>query len=729
MGGERTRRWVAFTLGGLAVVLAACGGRGAEGADGDNVRQTEAAISVAPQQKLAATKGRGRVVSFGTSKPDAEVLRAVSITNAKKVPATKLAAVLSGGFGWAGGAYPGAGGTCGDGLAPGASCTVVLHFEPPGSGTYLGELRLTYELRGRAAELDVPLKGTRKAPPPPPPAVSALPGDTVVVTPTCSTSGCSANMALVRLTKVTAFSASTCDGAWDELESICAQYGAHAPVTNSAHMDGWGCDQWFSSSHGKQLETSDAWNPTGAWMYGTLGTPFVGGRVWIVAGEPTWLSKATYPALGAGDSLMTRPEAIAWESYHPMTGGNWETISSGTAEIGDWILCATNEARAAQPLTSAKRGAGKPVAFGSVFAGQSATRTIMLRNGKRVAATDLSFELPPGVTFAGGSPPGEGGTCEKSLDVGKTCTVALTWAAGGDALAADMVVSYKYRDAAAALALPLVGAVRSPEAPPPDPPPAEPPVDEKPPEKPDEKASPVDEKASDKVDEKASPVDDASDYPPPEPGPLPKGAIPLKPQCGDESQCGDMVLVQVTQPISIGAKDCVGMWKNLAAICAAHGATAPTTGAKDWADPSCEPWFAGSNPSAPVTSDQWNPTAPWMYGTLGGAFPGGRIWMASGYPEWLSRAIYPTLPEGKQLMADPWAISWESYHPMTGGNWETKASGTIDKGDWVLCASTSESPKNGPAMQNALRGRADGGPLGWIRDLVRWFGRVVLKRG
>ncbi len=400
-----------------------------------------------------------------------------------------------------------------------------------------------------------------------------------------------------------------------------------------------------------------------------------------------------------------------------MTGGNWETISSGTAEIGDWILCATNEARAAQALTSAKRGAGKTVAFGSVVAGQSATRTVMLRNGKRVAATDLSFELPPGVTFAGGSPPGEGGTCEKSLESGKTCTFALTWTAGAEPLAADLVASYKFRDAAASLAVPLVGAVRSPEAPPADPPP-----DEKAPDKIEDKAE---EKAPDKIDE-------VSEYPTPEPGPLPKGAITLKPQCGDESQCQEMVLVQATQPISIGAKDCVGMWKNLAAICAAYGATAPTTGAKDWLDPSCEPWFAASNPKEPVTSDQWNPTAPWMYGTLGGAFPGGRIWMASGYPEWLSRAIYPTLPEGKQLMSDPWAISWASYHPMTGGNWETKASGTIDKGDWVLCASTSESTKDvkdARAAQNALRGRSEGGPFGWIRDLVRWFGRVVLKRG
>lgn len=105
------------------------------------------------------------------------------------------------------------------------------------------------------------------------------------------------------------------------------------------------------------------------------------------------------------------------------------------------------------------------------------------------------------------------------------------------------------------------------------------------------------------------------------------------------------------------------------------------------------------------------------------------MWIVAGEPTWLSKATYPALGAGDSLMTRPEAIAWESYHPMTGGNWETKASGTIDKGDWVLCASTSESPKNGPAMQNALRGRADGGPLGWIRDLVRWFGRVVLKRG
>jgi hypothetical protein len=51
---------------------------------------------------------------------------------------------LSGAFSYAGGAYPGANGTCGATLAAGASCTLDVLFTPSGSGPRSGKLTLAY---------------------------------------------------------------------------------------------------------------------------------------------------------------------------------------------------------------------------------------------------------------------------------------------------------------------------------------------------------------------------------------------------------------------------------------------------------------------------------------------------------------------------------------------------------------------------------------------------------
>lgn len=152
------------------------------------------------------------------------------------------------------------------------------------------------------------------------------------------------------------------------------------------------------------------------------------------------------------------------------------------------------------------------------------------------------------------------------------------------------------------------------------------------------------------------------------------------PNCS--GSCDNMILVQATTSHSIGGTDYNDAWNNLNTLCQIYGAQGPTTsdsGASGL-------WYNGSNSSYPITSDQWNPTNPWMTGNFLDAFPGGRIWIASGSPNWLSKATYPAVAIGNNLYTNQGSIVWESYHPQSGGNWETITSGTVNAGEYIMCA-------------------------------------------
>jgi hypothetical protein len=145
-----------------------------------------------------------------------------------------------------------------------------------------------------------------------------------------------------------------------------------------------------------------------------------------------------------------------------------------------------------------------------------------------------------------------------------------------------------------------------------------------------------------------------------------------------------MVLVQVTSPVTIGGSSGMNYeqtWNNLHQICQAYNLSAPTTSGGSGAGGH---WSSSVNPGRPVTSDQWNPTYPWMVGTLLDGFPGGRIWIASGEASWLSRASYQSYSVGQNLYSK--SVSWESYHPQSGGNWSNIYSGSVAVGEYVMCA-------------------------------------------
>ncbi len=67
-------------------------------------------------------------------------------------------------FGFAGGAYPGLGGTCGGSLAPAATCTLAVAFSPTASGSFAGALTIGYQDGAGSLEASVALSGSGAAP-------------------------------------------------------------------------------------------------------------------------------------------------------------------------------------------------------------------------------------------------------------------------------------------------------------------------------------------------------------------------------------------------------------------------------------------------------------------------------------------------------------------------------------------------------------------------------------
>ena len=73
----------------------------------------------------------GSITEFGLQSVNSLSTRLISVTNIGLSTATNMEAdPLSGPFHFAGGAFPGASGTCGETLAAGASCTLAIQFQP-----------------------------------------------------------------------------------------------------------------------------------------------------------------------------------------------------------------------------------------------------------------------------------------------------------------------------------------------------------------------------------------------------------------------------------------------------------------------------------------------------------------------------------------------------------------------------------------------------------------------
>jgi hypothetical protein len=99
----------------------------------------------------------GPVFDFGGVTLGQLATHTFTLTNEGDAPAMGMSAMPSGGFAFAGGAYPGTAGTCAGGLDPLTACTIVIAFAPGTPGEATGGLRVDYLDGGVAALASVEL--------------------------------------------------------------------------------------------------------------------------------------------------------------------------------------------------------------------------------------------------------------------------------------------------------------------------------------------------------------------------------------------------------------------------------------------------------------------------------------------------------------------------------------------------------------------------------------------
>ena len=101
------------------------------------------------------------VFEFGISLLSTTKDETLTVVNTGAATATSIgAAALPAPFSFAGGTYPGAGGTCGQILEPGASCALVVRFQPTAPVTTVRQLVLSYDRGdGGTGMADVNLRG------------------------------------------------------------------------------------------------------------------------------------------------------------------------------------------------------------------------------------------------------------------------------------------------------------------------------------------------------------------------------------------------------------------------------------------------------------------------------------------------------------------------------------------------------------------------------------------
>jgi hypothetical protein len=81
---------------------------------------------------------------FGTVNLNQSITRMFTLSNSGSVAGTALSGSFIANFSFAGGSFPGTGGSCQPNLAAGAACTIVLSFTPIAATTYNGSFTLNY---------------------------------------------------------------------------------------------------------------------------------------------------------------------------------------------------------------------------------------------------------------------------------------------------------------------------------------------------------------------------------------------------------------------------------------------------------------------------------------------------------------------------------------------------------------------------------------------------------
>lgn len=412
----------------------------------------------------------GATYNFGPIASTGSVNKSFTLTNTGDVAASAISgSALTAPFSFAGGTFPGSGGTCGTTLAASATCTVIVTFNPTAIGAFSDTLTVNYNTSAANTTSTRAMQGSGAAP-----ALLAVSdgptftfatianGGTIDKTFTISNSGGVSATALAGAAVASPYfyKGGTFPGTGGTCTTTLAAAGSctvvttfNPPSTNTYnetftfnYNDGLSAQSASRAVSGSSvppavLTLSDG--PT--YDYGTRTTgstadktftvtntgPYVATTVSGNVAAPFSYKGGSFPGTGGTctATLAASGTCTIVITYSPVATGThnqnvnvtyFNGASSVTASGG---VTGVGAAPAVLGISD-----GPTYNFGSVMTTASVDKTFTVSNsGGSAAATMAGGGLAAPFTYKGGTYPGTGGTCSTALAIGASCTVVVTY--------------------------------------------------------------------------------------------------------------------------------------------------------------------------------------------------------------------------------------------------------------------------------------------------------------
>lgn len=431
----------------------------------------------------------GATYDYGTHAPLTNHSKTFTVTNTGAIGATAMADAggLAAPFDFKGASYPGTGGTCGATLAPAATCTVVVDFDPTVAGSFSDDIDIEYN-DGQGLQ-----NATRGLS-----AVAATATITISDGPTY-------NYGIVAV-GTTVSKTFTATNSGIDASSLADGMGLAAPYEfKGGTYPGTGGDCGTSLAAGASCTFIIDFTPSAVQTFNdTIDLSYFNGvatvsatrdvsgqgslAVLTISDGPTFdygsvgLSQSSSKSFtitntgGVGASAiadgatLAAPYAFVGGSF-PGTGGNcaatlapaatctvvvaFSPTASGVAN--GTLTLEYNDGQDPQTVARALTGTGALAVltisdgptynYGPITIGQSASKSFTVTNTGGISATAMANggTLAAPYNYVGGSYPGTGGNCASTLAVGATCSVVVAFAptAGG---VANGTLTLEYND-------------------------------------------------------------------------------------------------------------------------------------------------------------------------------------------------------------------------------------------------------------------------------------------
>ncbi len=440
--------------------------------DGAGAQQSTRAVSGTGSTVALVAISDGPGYSFGERAVNSSVNKTFTLTNSGGVPTSSLAgSTLTAPFSYAGGTFPGSGGTCTAALAAAGTCTVVVTYAPTSASSFSDTLTITYHDGLASQSTARTLAGTSANP-----AVLTLSdgptydygtksiGSTTDKSFTVTNTGAFASSAMAGAGLAAPFTfkggtypgtGGTC-GATLSAAATCTVIVTWAPTVTGVQSGtltvNYNDGASAQSVSGAVTGTATA---SATLLISDATTYDFGGVLTVNTADKSFTvtNTGSFGATSVGGAALSAPFSYKGGTF-PGTGGDCGTTIAAAATC-TVVVTYSPATRAVHPatltvnyhngasMTSATRGMtgtglgpatitisdGATYNFGPIASTGSVNKSFTLTNTGDVSATTISGSalVAPFSYAGGGAFPGTGGTCGTSLAPAGTCTAVVTF--------------------------------------------------------------------------------------------------------------------------------------------------------------------------------------------------------------------------------------------------------------------------------------------------------------